>query len=355
MTRKLAHIERIAEINPIEGADLIVQYRVLGWSVVSKKGEFQIGDLVCFFEPDCWMENSLAPFLTKPDKFPKVYNGIQGERLRTIRLKGTLSQGLLLPLSILPCEEVGGIAYEEGADITELLGIQKWEPEPEKIPLNAKGNFPSFIPKTDQLRVQGEMRSIENYLTNNPDATFTIEEKAEGSSTTVFFYNDEFGICSRNLQLKIDDPEAVKSSNFAAPAFELELEEKLKNWYKKVGQSLALQFENIGPQVQGNYYGLPKWELRLFDVFLIDEQRYMTPHEMREIAMIMGLETVPIIATGVSIKGKTVDDFLSHANGPSQIGNIKNLLREGDVYKSESGERFTFKSVSPEYLIRRGY
>ncbi len=151
VTRKLAHIERIEEIIPIEGADRIVLYRVLNWKMISKKDEFKVGDLALFVEPDAWVPNSLAPFLTKPDKFPKEYGGIQGERLKTVKMKGVYSQGLLLPVTVLPFG-YDPIDRKEGEDFTELLGIIKWEPAPERIPVNAKGSFPSHTPKTDQER-----------------------------------------------------------------------------------------------------------------------------------------------------------------------------------------------------------
>jgi RNA ligase (TIGR02306 family) len=214
MTRKLAYIARIEDIIPIEGADRIVQYRVGGWRVIDQKGKYAVGDLVTYCECDSWMPNTLAPFLTKADKYPKEYKGIQGERLKTIRLKNALSQGLLLHIdtafyAVVSSiqEEVGSAVLvdyypKEGDDVTEALGIIKWEPAPEQVPVNAKGSFPSFIPKTDAERVQNFMRSIENFLEKNPGVTFTVTEKLEGSSHTMFTKDGEFGICSRNLLLR---------------------------------------------------------------------------------------------------------------------------------------------------------
>ena len=98
MERQLATIRRIAEIKPIEGADVICSYRVDGWWVVGKKDEFKVNDLVVYFEIDSWIPHEIAPFLSK-GKEPREYNGIKGERLKTIKLKGSLSQGLILPLN----------------------------------------------------------------------------------------------------------------------------------------------------------------------------------------------------------------------------------------------------------------
>jgi RNA ligase (TIGR02306 family) len=101
--RKLASIRRISDIQPIPGADEIVVCTVDGWKVVAqKKMRYEIGQLVVFLEIDSWVPHVIAPFLTKNAAIPKVFNGIEGERLRTIRLRGQISQGLLMPLSAIP-------------------------------------------------------------------------------------------------------------------------------------------------------------------------------------------------------------------------------------------------------------
>jgi RNA ligase (TIGR02306 family) len=308
-----------------------------------------------YCECDSWMPTTLAPFLTKADKYPKNYKGIDGERLKTIKLKGALSQGLLLNLQTVSEQTRSNecvCLYNEGDDVTDALGIIKWEPEPERVPVNAMGSFPSFIPKTDQERIQNFMRSVENYLEKNPDATFTIEEKAEGSSVTVFQRDGDFGICSRNLRLKLEDQDVIMNSPFTQPAFAAKLKEKLAS----ACPNIALQFETIGPAVQGNYYNLDAWEYRLFDVYDIDTQKYYTPKEMRVLANFLQIKTVPILETDFDIRGMTSDDFLNYAaSDSSRIGDLKNLMREGVVFKSNKGDRFTFKAVSNAYLLKRGY
>jgi RNA ligase (TIGR02306 family) len=160
--RKLATIRRIREVKPIEGADLIEAVRVDNWWVVAKKGEYPVDMLAVFCEIDSFVPHALAPFLTKPGHFPKEFQGVQGERLKTIKLKGQLSQGLLLNIT-----EGIGLEWihsfptfenyrpmQEGDDLTNVLGVLKWEPPQEFMAANAKGTFPSFIPKTDQERIQ---------------------------------------------------------------------------------------------------------------------------------------------------------------------------------------------------------
>jgi RNA ligase (TIGR02306 family) len=149
--RKLATIRVIDALNPIEGADAIECATIGGWKVVVKKGEFNVGDRAVYCEIDSWIPTELAPFLSK-GKEPREFEGIKGERLRTVKLRGQLSQGLLLNLdSAIPQTN----SFADGDDVSELLNIVKWE-----MPMNAqlagmaKGNFPSQIPKTDQERVQ---------------------------------------------------------------------------------------------------------------------------------------------------------------------------------------------------------
>jgi len=199
--RKLASIQVIAEIKDILDADLIQAYRINGWWVVGKKSEFSVGDKVVYLEIDSWVPTELASFLSK-GKEPKEYMGVKGERLRTVRLKKQLSQGLILPVTIHAqiedCDNTN-----EGSDVTELLGIIKWNPPEEFIPANAKGNFPCFIPKTDQERVQNLSKEFSAWLTDG--SLWQKTEKLDGSSMTVFVNVDHSGVCSRNLELIEDE------------------------------------------------------------------------------------------------------------------------------------------------------
>jgi ATP-dependent RNA circularization protein (DNA/RNA ligase family) len=182
--------------------------------------------------------------------------------------------------------------------------------------------------------------------------TFTVEEKAEGSSVTVFLRDDDFGICSRNLRLKLDDPEVIMNSPFTKPALVLGLEQKLR----ALGRNLSLQFETIGPAVQGNYYNLNDWEYRLFDVFDTDKQEYFTPSEVQIFSDLLGVTTVPVLETNFDMSGKTSDVLLAYAESEaSRIGFTKNLMREGVVFKANTGGRFSLKAVSNAYLLKRGY
>ena len=148
--RMMAWIAKIEEIRSIPNADAICCYRVGGWWVIDKKEAYKVGDLCVYASIDSWIPHELAPFLSKGSE-PREYNGVRGERLRTVKLRGQVSQGLLLPLEPT-CANIESRLFE-GLDVSAPLNIQKWEaPIPASLAGDVRGAFPSFIPKTDQER-----------------------------------------------------------------------------------------------------------------------------------------------------------------------------------------------------------
>ena len=335
--RKLATIRRIAEVKAIEGADKIVAYRVDGWFVVDSKDKYQVGDLVVYCEPDSWIPHSIAPFLTKPDQFPKVYKAVEGQKLRTIRLKGQLSQGLLLPLSVVFELPANTEVDVQGTDVSEALGIQKWEADiPAQLQGQMKGSFPSFIRKTDQERVQN-IRNLQQYQ----DTLFEVTEKLEGSSISIFFNNGEFGVCSRNVELKDDG-----ANTFWQVAKQYGLEEKLRS----LGRNIAIQGELIGPNIQGNIYKLQAPDFYVFDMFDIDKQEYLSASERLDLAQGLQLKHTPVIAP--RLKGfESIDEYLAFAEGQTCLL-TSNHEREGLVFKALDGS-FSFKVISTRYLLKQ--
>lgn len=346
--RKLATIRKIAEIKPIEGADRIVAYRVDGWWVVDSVGKYNVGDLVTYLEVDSFVPTSIAPFLTKPGHFPKNFEGVEGERLKTIRLKGQLSQGLLLPIDIVSATaETPKELINEGDDVTELLGILKYEkPLPAQLAGMAKGNFPSFIPKTDQERIQNCTRSFEKWKTEEP--LWEVTEKLDGSSMTVYVNHNEFdedgapkhGVCSRNLDLKFDE-----NNSFWQAEQKYELISKIKD----TGRSLAIQGELIGEGIQGNSYKLTGRKFYCFDIYDIDKREYLLPMERIVLCKQLGIQHVPVLFMYVlGMSDDTIASILEGAEGKSEVG--AKPEREGLVFKSTKTHDVSFKAVSNRWL-----
>lgn len=344
--RKMASIRRVDDIRPIDGADAIECAVVGGWTVVVKKGEYQVGDLAVYCEIDSWIPTELAPFLSK-GKEPREYEGVRGERLRTVKLRGQLSQGLLLPLSEVakfgPDQDVGfhvPVTWAEGEDVSEALGIKKWEMQvPAQLAGQVKGNFPSLVPKTDQERVQNLVKEIAAAAESG--AKFEVTEKLEGSSMTCYVIDSVFGVCSRNLDLKRDE-----NNTFWKVAIEEDIEEKMREF----GEDFAIQGELIGPGIQGNIYKLSKPEFHVFDVYNVTGGVYLTPAQRRALIDKMGLKHVPVLATNadlVTCQGK-VEHVLECAEGYSQLNDKQE--REGIVLKEVNGG-MTFKAISNKYLL----
>lgn len=342
--RKLATIRRISKIQPIEGADAIELAIVDGWQSVVKKGEYKEGDKIIFCEIDSWVPHGIAPFLSK-GKEPREFNGVKGERLRTMKLRGVLSQGLILPTSLRDVNHglVIGALCDVGDDVTEHLGIQKWErPIPANLAGLVKGSFPSFIPKTDQERVQNLVKEIEKH--REAGTTFEVTEKLNGSSMTVFLYNGEFGVCSRNLQLKIEGNE---NNAFVKTAIALDIENKLRS---RGWEGVALQGELIGEGIQGNPYNINGLEFHVYNVYDIQHNRYLSPSLANRVVNLLGLKYVPILGEDISVFN-SVEELLEIAEGTSALN--PKVEREGLVFKSETGS-FSFKCISNRWLLSGG-
>lgn len=334
--RKLATIREIAEIKPIEGADMICAYRVDGWWVIDAIGKYQVGDKVVYLEIDSWVPTTIAPFLSG-DKEPKEYDGIKGERLRTKRLKGQLSQGLLLPLSVLPHSLGYSFFASEGEDVTEWLGITKWERPETNAQLAGltKGNFPWFLRKTDQERIQNLGRDFEHF--KEDEEVFHVTEKLDGSSMTVFIKDGERGVCSRNLELKYDPNNAFWEAAENQLIFENMIYLKTDN--------IALQGELVGEGIQGNPYKLKGRKFFVFDAFDIDKQEYIDFSEFEPY-----FDTVPLIgAINMGGLDVTTEFILKIAEGKSQLADVP---REGLVFVSTKNPAVSFKAISNAWLLK---
>ena len=338
--RKLATIRKIDALRPIPDADAIECAVVGGWTAVVKRGEFKAGDLAVYCEIDSWIPHALAPFLSK-GKEPRVFDGIAGERLRTMKLRGQLSQGLLLPLSTLTMVES---ELFEGLDVSFPLGIVKYEaPVPAQLAGEVKGMFPGWIQKTDQERVQNWKEEFDYWL--REQHVWEITEKLDGSSMTVYLRDGEFGVCSRNLELK---PSETNSLWKVAVRNDLELK------LRRANRNLALQGELIGEGIQGNPYKQKGQEFFLFDIYDIDTSKYLTPAERKAFVEEHDIKHVPVLAFGAELADtlgvNSIDGILRFAEGKSVMGMI-GCEREGVVFKSKAMQ-CSFKAISNKFLLR---
>lgn len=348
--RKLARLVVLDDVSPHPNADALDIATIGGWRVVAQKGLYATGDVACYFEVDSWIPTEIAAFLSK-GKEPKVYEGVKGERLRTIRLRGELSQGLLIPVKELPNgDRIAALVTEElmhgfDLDLTETLGIKKWE---KALNANlaglAKGNFPQFLRKSDQERVQNIKRQYEDALTNGEE--FDVTFKLDGSSFTAYVrnYDDEvsIGLCSRNLELKFEGNEG---NLFVQTFGKYNLDIKLDAYSARTGRSIAIQGEMVGPGIQNNFEGLEDIKLFVYNVFDIDEQRYLLPQEARDICEELRLDMVPTFHPQMVLPA-TIGELLLMADGPS---GLNGKYREGLVLKARN-RHFQFKAISNSYL-----
>ncbi len=358
MARKLAHVERIEWIKPIEGKDRIALAGVLGWSVIVQKDEYNVGDKVVFCEID-----SVLP--EKPEfEFLRKKNF----RIKTMKLGNALSQGICFPMTILPDGN-----YEIGADVTDDIGVKQYEPTMDKeqevpsktvttkrypkflmrckwfrnlvLPKKQVKEFPDFVSKTDETRIQ----NVPYYLEYN--VKWIATEKIDGQSGTFtlrrirqksLLHKEkfDFAVCSRNL--RISEPD---NSSYWSVAKKYNMEQVLK-YLIGDNEWIAIQGECVAPNVQGNKYKVSEPDLYVFNV--ITPSGRMGSVEARDLMARHGLKFVPIIDEAVNLKGLTVDEVLEYATGKSEL---LDTLREGIVFRTEDG-KCSFKAVSPDFLIK---
>lgn len=397
MTRKLASIQRITSLTPIDGADKIETARVLGWDVVVGKGEFLVGDFAVFFEIDSFLPASDPRYASFEERFI-TWNDKRGMRLKTIRLRKQLSQGLLMPINKYP--EIDFVV--EDRDVTDILKIEKWEatePNIPGVPNTGKTRlFPSFIRKTDQERIQNISKRV--FEAAVAGTKFQVTVKKDGSSMTAYIVRPEsnyykeavrlrdgkikntwrnritywlraklikqvskpvLGLCSRNVQLDLENG----SGNFHQAFRDYALADVLEAISEQYGSSVAIQGELVAPTIQRNYEKVSKVEFHVFGMYDIDKQMGVPPNRVEEICRDVGLNHATVLDTGnlFSIacpEGKVVSlptdaailmqNLLDVAEGP---GDNEGVMREGLVFKALDGS-MSFKTISNSYLLKTG-
>jgi len=330
MERKLVSIQVIEGIAPIEGADNIMQARVMGWTVVVKKGEFAPGDRCVFFEID-----SVLPDGPAWSEFMRP----RGFRVRTVKLRGVLSQGLALPVSIL-----GGEVPAVGIDIRDRLGVVKYEPV---LPdaREVLGPFPGRVPKTDEIRLQSAL----GVLGELAGRDFFVTTKCDGTSAT-YLRDGDAGLvaCSRNWAL------APGENHVWRLAAQYELGRRLP-------PDFAIQGEVCGPGIQKNRLGLPAVDLFVFSVYDVRAARFLDFEPFTAFCAEHGLRTVPIerVVRGAEAAAyrHDLDGWLEAARGlyPGTKQRKEGIVVRPLVeVRSETlgGSRLSFKVINNDFLLK---
>lgn len=340
--RKLASIRKVSEIIPIEKADNIELAKIDGWQCVVGKGQFKPGDFGVYFEIDSFLPiDPRFEFLRS--KCYKKNGNEEGFKIKTVKMKGVLSQGLLMPISEF--NELDFVKIEQGVDCTDLLKVKKFDPPlPVHLMGQAKGNWPSFLRKTDEERIQ----NLPEYFNSDffKGVSFEVTEKIDGTSCTIFYKDGEFGVCSRNIYLKESDFNVY---------WQIAKRFKLLDILKKKRENVAIQGEIAGPGIGKNNLGLEKLSFFVFNIWNIDKQRYFLPMERYKFLEEVDLEHVPIIEENFAVfeQFNDIKLILEYASGNSMIN--KDKMREGLVFKSNllyNGQIISFKAINNQYLLK---
>lgn len=332
--RQLASIQRITSIRPIEGADAIECARVLGWDVVVKKGEFQVGDLAVYMEIDS----------VPPDEEPYRFLWRNTEmrpnnfRIRTVKLRGQVSQGILFPMTITGDFGLISFVGQEGEDLTEVLGVTKYEPPLPGGSNDIEGQFFDGVPKTDEDRVQ----SRHDLLAALQGRPYYITVKCDGASMTVSKHDGWVKVASRNYRLA-DTPD---SAYWRAAR-------NGKGLMDMVNQNghFAVQGELVGPGIQNNRLGLKHHTCAVFNIYDRLAGRFLSWSEMRKLQYDWGFDMVPLVMFGDPFVFDQ-EYLLNLAEGKYE-GTTNE--REGIVIRNDDdGSRVSFKAISNRYLLKGG-
>lgn len=377
--RKLATVATVLGLFPIAWADTIEHAQIRGWKVVVKKGQFNVGDKCIYLEigsvcPDGVQEElreEMKTLTKRLSKHPSEKN-ILSKRIeeisttntrpefeflrqnkfliKTKKVRGVISQGIVFPLNILANVGVDLNTFElhEGMDLTDLLGVAQYiEPEPANLGGEAKGQFPHNQLSSDEERIE----NLNEVYPTLRQYKYVVSEKLEGSSGN-FFLSDtslkgfsEFGVCSRNLNLK-----ETEKNTFWKVARKLNIEEKMRKYAEIHGlTNFNIQGEVVGEGIQDNIYKLKGQTVRFYASFNIDTQTYFEYEQFLSMISEMGLETCPIIYTDYELPENFDDLFELVDNFKTTFGNdIGKFISEGLV--------FVAKNVRPyETITRSGF
>lgn len=339
MTRKLASIQEIKLIEPIDGADRIELAHVLGWQCVVNKNQFKQGDLAVYFEIDSFLP------IREPFEFLRkssfVTTPTEGFKLRTQKFKGVISQGLLLPVSSFP--EIS--APHIGDDVTHLLGVAKWTEE-HVTDARIIGLRPFCIPRTEEIRIQ----AMPELLNEFAGIDYYITTKMDGSSHSIGVdqYTETFYVSGRNYEYRNGSFwDFVQRREYGINARKFAEKEHLT--------SFVIQGEFCAPNIQGNKLKLkaPEW----FVFTVIENGRRSGLYRTLDVCRALGLVNVPIEETGHDLTAKypNIDALLKRAEGEYTCGGKKEgiVIRPVEpIFSMSLNDLLSFKVINNSFLLK---
>ncbi|MCL1830937.1 MAG: 2'-5' RNA ligase [Oscillospiraceae bacterium] len=338
--RSLASIQKILNIKPIEGADAIELVNILGWQCVSKKGEFRVGDSCVYFEVDSFLPiDERYEFLRRSSYRNNDFFG-EGLRIKTMTIRGEISQGLALPLSLFP--EIPETSV--GTDITESLGVKKWE-LPEVVGSSGVeiGDKPYGIPTTDETRLQ----SMTEFLDAFAGRPYYISTKMDGTSCSIYCMDGKVGVCGRNKEYAED----IEKCAMWAWVYLTGLKTKLI----ELGENIVLQGEFCGHGIQKNRLKLMTPNLFVFDIVrLLDSgaRPKLGFKELQDYCERLELNMVPIEEVGENFS-YTLEQLLEKAKGkyPSGLDKEGIVVRTQEFsHNTELQHKMSFKVLNNDLL-----
>lgn len=367
MSRKLASVQTVKAIKPIEGADRIECVQVLNWDCVTKKGEYKIGDKVIYFEIDSLLPDIPMFEFLKGSSWSQKLNKY---KISTHKFRNQISQGLVIPyeqIKDLMIQINGEIDfrtnYPEGYDLTELLKIEKYEPPVYNGPLGETIRHEWYVPKTDEERIQVCAENVLPKYIESEQNDWYASIKLDGTSCTAGLFDDAFLIGGRNQWYKDENMYTTTVKKYG------DLEEKCKKYLVDNNRYLVFQGELCGPGIQGNKLGLKEKEWFVFNVFISDTGTYDSYEKvdidtMVDICADFGLRVVPMVAETNKFDFKEIDDLdqmvenlLKYVDGFKYRNYFKeaspNQIAEGVVFRMNDMSN-SFKVISNKFLLKGG-
>ena len=358
--RDLAKIAKIQKIEPIADYDKVELATVENYPVIVKKGEFKADDLCVFIGYDTLLPLKKEFEFLKKNSYSKLYNMY---RIRNMKMCGVYSSGIIFPLSVLP----EGTKVKEDLDVTDLLGVKKYDPEEAKELINPNQkqvkhcalyyvlakykwfrklflkrgysvSYPESVKKSDETNIEKAFNNLKN---NHLVAKYYKTEKMEGQAGTWLLIGKKRRYCvySHNTART---PKG--NGNWEKVGREYDLEKILRSEKR----NYAIQGEVCGPNIQGNIYGFSRLFLFVYKVTDVETGEALNFHELYDFCNRHCLTMVPILASDVDLPD-TVDEVLKDCEGYSMFGT--NVLREGIVWRSMTSQDVGCKAKSRAYQV----